>query len=130
YAFAGPRGAEPSEKLAVPKIPLPEIAANPNYTRILTVLSYPPGKAEPAPRILPRSYLFTQLEPFYVPVRIKGVKTNTSTTKTDAVTGKRAVIPVLSQGTFSNFLNVILAADLIREVPGPTDNRKERYYQI
>jgi hypothetical protein len=130
YAFAGPREAEPSGKLAVPKIPLRDIAANPNYTRILTVLSNTPGKQEPAPRILSRSYIFTQLESFYVPVRTKGVKTNTSPTKTDAVTGKRTVIPVLSQGTFSNFLSVMLAADLIREVPGPTDNRKEKYYQI
>ena len=55
YAYAGPRGAGPSEKLAVPKIPLRDIAANPNYLRILTVLSDPPGKAETAPRILPRS---------------------------------------------------------------------------
>jgi hypothetical protein len=130
YAFAGPRVVEPTGKLAVPKIPLREITANPNYTRILTVLAHPPGKTEPAPRVLPRSYLFTQLEAFYVPVRTKGVKTDTSPTKTDVNTGKRAVIPVLSQGTFSNFLNVMLAADLIREVPGPTDNRKERYYQI
>ena len=130
YAFAGPRKAEPTEKLAVPKIPLRDIAANPNYMRILTVLANPPGKAEPSPRVLPRSYLFTQLESFYVPVRTKGVKTNTSPTKTDAMTGKRAVIPVLSQGTFSNFLNVMLAADLILEVPGPTDNRKEKYYRI
>ena len=118
YAYAGPRGAGPSEKLAVPKIPLRDIAANPNYLRILTVLSDPPGKAETAPRILPRSYLFTQLEPFYVPVRTKGVKTNTSTTKTDATTGKRAVIPVLSQGTFSSMMNTLASADLVQEVPG------------
>lgn len=130
YAFAGPRRAEPTEKLAVPKIPLRDIAANPNYLRILTVLGRTPGKNETVPQVFPRSYLFTQLEGFYVPVRTKGVKTNASPTKMDAVTGKRAAVPVLSQGTFSNFLNVMLAADLIREVPGPTDNRKERYYQI
>ncbi|MGA9085672.1 MAG: hypothetical protein ACLQMU_00025 [Methanoregula sp.] len=130
YAYAGPRGAGPSEKLAVPKIPLRDIAANPNYLRILTVLSDPPGKAETAPRILPRSYLFTQLEPFYVPVRTKGVKTNTSTTKTDATTGKRAVIPVLSQGTFSSMMNTLASADLVQEVPGPAGNRKEKYYRI
>jgi hypothetical protein len=129
YAFAGPRVVEPTGKLAVPKIPLREIAANPNYTRILTVLANPPGKAETAPRILPRSYLFTQLEAFYVPARKTGVRMNTSPTKTDSRTGKRAVIPVLSQGTFSNIIMVMLAADLIREVPGPS-NRKEKYYRI
>jgi len=131
YAFEERKGATgPAEKLAVPKIPLREIAANPNYTRILTVLSSPPGKAEPSPRVLPRSYLFTQLEPFYVPVKKSGVKMNVSKTKTDAITGKRAAIPVLSQGTFTNLLKMMLAADLIREVPGPTENRKERYYRI
>ena len=130
YAYAGPRGAGPSGKLAVPKIPLPEIAANPNYMRILTVLAHPPGKAEPAPRILPRSYLFTQLEPFYVPVKKSGVKVNASKTKTDAVTGKRAVIPVLSQGTFSSLMNTLVSADLVREVPGPAGNRKDKYYRI
>ena len=130
YAFAGPRGTGPSEKLAVPKIPLRDIAANPNYTRILTVLSSPPGKAEPASRILPRSYLFTQLEPFYVPVKKSGVRMNISKTKTDAVTGKRAVIPVLSQGTFSSMMNTLVGADLVQEVPGPAGNRKEKYYRI
>jgi hypothetical protein len=94
------------------------------------VLAHPPGKTETSPRVLPRSYLFTQLEAFYVPVRKKGVKTNTSATKTDAFTWKRAVIPVLSQGTFSNIIKVMLAADLILEVPGPTENRKEKYYRI
>ena len=48
----------------------------------------------------------------------KGVKTNTSTTKTDATTGKRAVIPVLSQGTFSSMMNTLASADLVQEVPG------------
>jgi len=131
YAFEERKGATgPAEKLAVPKIPLKEIAANPNYMRILAVLAGTPGKSDTAPRILPRSYLFTQLEAFYVPVRKSGVKMNVSKTKTDAVTGKRAVIPVLSQGTFSNILKVMLAADLIREVTGPTENRKEKYYRI
>ena len=131
YAFEGRKGVtRPAEKLAVPKIPLREIAANPNYMRILGVLAGTPGKDETRTRILPRSYLFTQLEAFYVPVKKSGVKVNVSKTKTDAVTGKRAVIPVLSQGTFSNILKVMLAADLIREVPGSTGNRKERYYRI
>lgn len=131
YAFESRKGtAGLTEKLAVPRIPLREIAANPNYMRILGVLAGTPGKDDTRTRILPRSYLFTQLEAFYVPVKKSGVKVNVSKTKTDAVTGKRAVIPVLSQGTFSNILKVMLAADLIREVSGPTKNRKERYYRI
>jgi hypothetical protein len=131
YAFEDRKGitGQP-ERLAVPGIPLNEIAANKNYLRILTVLAGTPQKNNTAPRILPRSYLFTQLEAFYVPVKKTGVRVNVSKTKTDAVTGKRAVIPVLSQGTFSNILKVMLAADLIREVPGPTENRKEKYYRI
>ena len=130
YAFAGPRKAEPTAKLAVPKIPLRDIAANANYLRILAVLAGTPGKNDGVPRILPRSYLFTQLEAFYVPVKKSGVKVNVSKTKTDAVTGKRAVIPVLSQGTFSSLVNTLASADLVQEVPGPTRNRKEKYYRI
>ncbi len=130
YAFAGPRRAEPSEKLAVPKIPLRDIAANPNYMRILTVLARTPGKNDTLPRVLPRSYLFTQLEAFYVPVKKSGVRMNISKTKTDAVTGKRAAIPVLSQGTFSSLMNTLVSADLAQEVPGPVENRKEKYYRI
>jgi len=130
YAFAGPRRAEPTGKLAVPTIPLREIAANPNYMRILAVLAGTPGKNDTLPRILPRSYLFTQLEAFYVPVKKSGVKMNMSKTKTDAVTGKRAVIPVLSQGTFSSLLITLASADLVQEVPGPAGNRKEKYYRI
>jgi hypothetical protein len=130
YAFAGPRMAEPTEKLAVPKIPLRDIAANPNYMRILAVLAGPPGKDNVRTRILPRSYLFTQLEAFYVPVRKSGVRVKVSKTKTDAVTGKRAVIPVLSQGTFSSLMDALLSADLVQEVPGPAKNRKEKYYRI
>ena len=131
YAFESRKGIVGlTERLAVPRIPLREIAANPNYMRILGVLAGTPGKDDARTRILPRSYLFTQLEAFYVPVKKSGVRVNVSKTKTDAVTGKRAVIPVLSQGTFSNILKVMLAADLIREVSGPTKNRKERYYRI
>ena len=53
YAFAGPRRAEPSEKLAVPKIPLREIAVNANYMRILAVLSGTPGKNDTSPGSFP-----------------------------------------------------------------------------
>ena len=118
------------EKLAVPIIPLSGIAANPNYLRILAVLTGASEKADASPRILPRSYLFTQLEPYYVPVKKSGVRTNVSKTKTDAVTGKRAVIPILSQGTFSSMMNTLASADLVQEVPGPAGNRKEKYYRI
>ncbi|MFA6364153.1 hypothetical protein [Methanoregula sp.] len=131
YAFEGRKGTVgPAEKLAVPAIPLKEIAANPNYMRILAVLAGTPGKNDTAPRVLPRSYLFTQLEAFYVPVKKSGVKMNVSKTKTDAVTGKRAAIPVLSQGTFSSLLTTLASADLVQEVPGPAGNRKEKYYRI
>jgi hypothetical protein len=131
YAFEGRKGVTgPAEKLAVPKIPLMEIAANPNYMRILGVLAGTPGKDDARTRVLPRSYLFTQLEAFYVPVKKSGVRVNVSKTKTDAVTGKRAVIPVLSQGTFSSLLITLASADLIEEVPGPAKNRKEKYYRI
>lgn len=117
----------PAEKLAIPRIPLKGIATNQNYLRILAVLAGKPGKNDTLPRILPRSYLFTQLEPFYVPVKKSGVRMNLSKTKTDAVTGKRAMIPVLSQGTFSSLLNTLECADLVQEVPGPAGNRKEKY---
>jgi len=130
YAFAGPKSAERPEILAVPKIPLRDIAANPNYMRILAVLAGTPGKNDTSPRVLPRSYLFTQLEAFYVPVKKSGVTMNVSKTKTDAVTGKRAAIPVLSQGTFSSLLTTLASADLVQEVPGPAGNRKEKYYRI
>ncbi|MGA7797671.1 MAG: hypothetical protein WB986_03490, partial [Methanoregula sp.] len=130
YAFAGPGRAETSEKLAVPKIPLREIAVNANYMRILAVLSGTPGKNDTSPRVLPRSYLFTQMEAFYVPVKKSGVRMNISKTKTDAITGKRALIPILSQGTFSSLMNTLASADLVQEVPGPAGNRKEKYYRI
>jgi len=131
YAFEERKGATaPVEKLAVPVIPLLELAANKNYLRILAVLAGTPGKNDALPRILPRSYLFTQLEPFYLPVKKSGVKVNVSKTKADAVTGKRAEIPVLSQGTFSSLMNTLIRADLVQEVQGPAGNRKEKYYRI
>ena len=79
--------------------------------------------------IVPYWYILTQLETFYVPVRKKGVKI-ASSTRTDLNTGKHALIPVLSQGTFSNILKIMVAGDLIQEVPGPDNNRKEKYYSI
>ena len=131
YASGERKGATaPVEKLAVPIIPLNEIAANKNYLKILAVLAGTPGKNDASPRVLPRSYLFTQLEAFYVPVKKSGVRVNVSKTKTDAITGKRAVIPILSQGTFSSMMNTLASADLVQEVPGPAGNRKEKYYRI
>ena len=54
YAFEERKGATgPLEKLAVPKIPLREIAANPNYMRILAVLAHPPGKTSLLPGSCP-----------------------------------------------------------------------------
>ncbi len=131
YAFGG-RGKETGNtELVVPKISPGSMAANPNYIRILQTLSRTPGKQEPARRVLPRHYIFTQLEPFYVPVRKKGVNLIPSATgRTDLKTGKRAMVPKLSQGTCSSLLNTLAGWDLIQEIPGPDNNRKEKYYQI
>jgi hypothetical protein len=130
YAFTNRKGDGTRVKLAVPKTPARDVGANPNYVKILSILYRTPGKQEVSPRVLPRHYIFTQLESFYVPVRKKGVKVETSATKTDLNTGKKAIIPLLSQGTFSNILSLMKALDLIREVPGPDNNRKEKYYCI
>ena len=70
------------------------------------------------------------MEAFYVPVKKSGVRMNISKTKTDAITGKRALIPILGQGTFSSLMNTLASADLVQEVPGPARNRKEKYYRI
>lgn len=129
YSFDQKGGEEPGAKIPVPKIAVRDVGANANYLRILSVLYRVPGDPKPAPRILPRSYLFTQLETFYVPVRKKGVTTGTSATKTDLYTGKRAVIPRLSQGTFSNILSTMEAKGLIRSLPC-AGNKKEQCYQI
>jgi hypothetical protein len=127
YAPAAGKGNRLSG-LAVPKVAFTGL--NPNYRRILSVLNTHPGTKEKKSRILPRLYLFNQLESFYVPVRNKGVKTRTSPTKTDLSTGKRAIIPVLSQGTFTNILSAMESAGLIRESAGQSGNRKEKYYSI
>jgi len=128
YAFSDRTGDAAPVKMAIPKIPARDMWANPNYIKILAILDPAPGEKEPTP--LPRQYIFTQLESFYMPVRKKGVKTVTSPTKTDLFTGKRAVIPVLSQGTFSNLLSAMIAYNLIREAAVPDGNRKEKYYAI
>ncbi|MGD0535668.1 MAG: hypothetical protein ABR999_09570 [Methanoregula sp.] len=81
--------------------------------------------------MLPRGYLRTQLESFYVPVRKKGVKSAANPiSKTDATTGKKAVIPRLSQGTFTNLLSALEAGDLIRLEAGPDKSRREKFYRI
>jgi hypothetical protein len=129
YAFCERKGNGTITRLAVPKIPARDVWSNQNYMKILALLTNIPGMKEPEPRILPRSYIFTQLESFYVPVRKKGVKAVHSG-KADLNTGKKAVIPVLSQGTFSNIIKVMVAGDLIHEVPGPDNNRKEKYYSV
>jgi hypothetical protein len=129
YAFRSQKGEKKTEKIPVPKIAIKDVMANPNYTRILSVLYRVQGDPKPAPRILPRSYLFTQLETFYVPVRKKGVRVETSTTKTDRYTGKRPVIPRLSQGTFSNIMATMEAKGLICS-GSCTGNKKEQCYRI
>jgi hypothetical protein len=131
YAFTGRKGTEPVARLTVPKGNTRSVLANPNHMRILTILATTPGAQEPLPRVLPRTYIFTQTESFYIPVRKKGVHTAPNTTgKADARTGKKAVIPQLSQGTLSSLLDTLESWDLIRTVPGTGDSRKEKYYQI
>jgi len=130
YAFSERKGDAAPVKMAIPKNPARDMWANPNYMKILSFLGHTPGEKEATPRVLPRQYIFTQLESFYVPVRKKGVKTVTSPTKTDLFTGKRAIIPVLSQGTLTNLLSAMTAYGLIREAAGPGGNRKEKCYAI
>ena len=131
YAFGDRKGDGTPLKLAVPKVPARDVWANQNYMKILSVLGSTPGVKEPKPRVLPRSYIFCQLESFYVPARKKGVKiADNKAGRTDLYTGKRAVIPLLSQGTFTNLLSTMKAQDLIREEHGPGNNRKEKFYSI
>jgi DNA-binding PadR family transcriptional regulator len=52
------------------------------------------------------------------------------TGKTDLYTGKKAVLHELSQGTFSNILRTMTVLDLVQELAGPGNNRKEKYYAI
>jgi hypothetical protein len=131
YAFCGRKGEAANGKLAVPKTPAESVAANANYGKILQTLNRSPGKQERSIRVLPRSYLFTQLAGFYVPNRKMGVKVaENKAGKTDLFTGKRAVLHELSQGTCSSILNTLAGWDMIQEVPGPAGNRKEKYYSI
>jgi hypothetical protein len=131
YAFTDRKGDGGPAKLAVPKVPARDVWANPNYMKILSVLGSTPNVKEAKPRVLPRHYLFTQLESFYVPVKKKGVKiANNKAGKTDLYTGKKAVIPILSQGTFTDILSIMKELDLIREDSGQGNNRKEKYYRI
>jgi hypothetical protein len=131
YSFAGRKGEAVQKKLPVPKTTVESVAANPNYVKILQTLYRPEGEGEPVTRLVPRSYLFLQLGGFYVPMRKKGVKIAPNTTgKTDLYTGKRAVLHELSQGTFSNILATMTTLDLIEEMPGPGNNRKEKTYRI
>jgi hypothetical protein len=131
YAFDDRKGSGHLEKLAVPQRSERNVRSNPNYMSILSILGHTPGMTEQIIRVLPRSYIFTQLESFYVPVRKTGVKiARNATGKTDAQTGKKAIIPVLSQGTFTNILSLMEARDLIRQEPGPDNNRREKFYRI
>ncbi len=133
YSYDGRKGDGAQVKLPLPKIAPEGVTANPNYLTILSTLAHTPGRPEEAPglRVLPRSYLFNQLAGFYVPVRKTGVKVAKNRTgKTDLITGKRAVLHELGQGTFSNILRVMIAADLLEEMTGPEGNHKEKFYRI
>ena len=133
YSYDGQKGDGAPAKLPMPKIAPEGVTENPNYLKILSTLAHTPGRPDEAPglRVLPRSYLFNQLAGFYVPVRKTGVKVvKNRTGKTDSITGKRAVLHELGQGTFSNILKVMVMADLIEEIPRTEENRKERCYRI
>ncbi|PKL69665.1 MAG: hypothetical protein CVV30_08945 [Methanomicrobiales archaeon HGW-Methanomicrobiales-1] len=131
YTFAERKGEATAAKLAVPKTPAETVAANPNYIKILQMLYNTPGKQDHPVRVVPRSYLFTQLSVSYIPVRKKGVKVAENTMgKTNLYTGKMAVMHKLSQGTFANILRTMVALDLVHEYPNPDSNRKENYYTI
>ena len=131
YGFIERNGDGKIRELAVPKIPPRGVWVNPNYITILSLLFRTPGNRERSPRVLPRHYIFTQLESFYVPVRKKGVRVaENKSGKTDLYTGKKAVLHELSQGTFTNILRTMTALDLVQEMPGPDNNRKEKYYII
>jgi len=97
HTFSERKGKELNVKIPVPKTLSGSVATNPNYITILSLLYRTPGNKERSPRVLPRHYIFTQLESFYVPVRKKGVKiAENKTGKTDLYTGKRAVLYELS----------------------------------
>ena len=131
YSYRERKGRGADVKIPMPKMLAGNMMANPNYITILSLLYRTPGNRERSPRVLSRQYIFSQLESFYVPVRKKGVKVDLNKTgKTDVFTGKKAVIPILSQGTFSNILAIMMAQDLIREVPSQDNNRKERCHSI
>lgn len=130
YADFGRNGTAEFRQFPVPRPESANLRTNRNYGRILSLLSKSPENKDPTHRVLPRSYLFTQLETFYCPVRKKGVKDDGNPAKkTDLSTGKKAVIPKLSQGTFSRILATMEAADLIRQVSVP-GSRRERSYRI
>ncbi|MFA6224726.1 MAG: hypothetical protein WC620_00745 [Methanoregula sp.] len=131
YTFAERKGEATGAKLAVPKTPAENVAANSNYIKIFQTLYYTPGKQEHPVRVVPRSYLFNQLSGFYIPARKKGVKVaEKKMGKTDLYTGKKAVLHTLSQGTFTDIISTMKALDLIQEETGQGTNLKEKYYAI
>ncbi|MHB8163636.1 MAG: hypothetical protein ACYDDV_04695 [Methanoregula sp.] len=132
YTFAERKGEATAAKLAVPKTPAETVAANPNYIKVLQMLYNTPGKQDHPIRVVPRSYLFTQLSAAYIPLRKKGVKVaENKMGKTDLYTGKKAVMHKLSQGTCSSLLNTLAGWDMIQELPeGSVSNKKEKYYAI
>jgi hypothetical protein len=131
YAFSDRKGIVSLTLLPVPRVAAMNIRTNQNYGRILALLYRAPGKQERSPRVLPRAYLRTQLEAFYVPVRKNRVKyMGNPTGKADATTGKKAAIPRFSQGTFTNLLSALEAGDLIRLEAGPNKSRREKFYRI
>jgi hypothetical protein len=124
YTFFDRKGEGCPTRLPVPGRAVANIQFNQNYGRILALIYRAPGKKERSPLLLPRAYLRTQLESFYVPVRKKGVRS------TVAPGRKGPAVPRLSQGTFTNILSAMEAGDLIRQEPGPDNSRREKYFRI
>ena len=132
YTFAGPAGEAIRADFAMPKIPIGNIAANRNYIRVLETLARRPEKAlqDPVTGIF-RSYLYNQVAGCYVPVRKKGVNSMKDPLgRTNRITGRPVELHELTQGTFSNILNSMVAAGLIEECAGPETHRKRRCYRI
>lgn len=124
YTFFDQKGDGSPTLLPVPGPVVANIQSNKNYGRILALLYRAPGKQERSPRLLSRTYLYTQLESFYVPVRKKGVRSTATPSR------KGPAVPRLSQGTFAALLATMEAGNLIRQEPGPEKNRREKYFRI
>ncbi|PKG33282.1 hypothetical protein, partial [Methanoregula sp.] len=131
YTLPGPDGREERAEFGVPKIPVAAVVANRNYLRVLESLARRPEKVMEDPVAgLSRSYLYNQVEAYYVPKRTRGVKRGRAQPGTAGSPGGMTVQHELTQGTFSNILRTMAAGGLIEECPGPDADRKRMRYRI